>query len=59
MAMKKYSTFPEVEPHHEMQFGLIPNTPLFLGGGSYPSAGGGGYSQRILSLANRAINLER
>ena len=34
MAMKAYSTLlkpPELEPHHQMQFTVIPKTP-FLGG---------------------------
>ena len=33
MAMKRYLTFiraPELEPHHQMQFTIIPRTTLFL-----------------------------
>ena len=32
MAMKGYSTFPralELEPHHQMQFNVMPRTPIF------------------------------
>ena len=32
MTMKEYSThprFPELEPHYQIQFSVIPSTPLF------------------------------
>ena len=32
MAMKEYSAFPKapgLEPHHQMQFSIIPRTPFF------------------------------
>ena len=37
MAIKKYS--PELKPHYQVQFSVIPMTPLFGGGGSLTSAG--------------------
>ena len=53
MAIKRYTTLTrasEQEPHHQMQFSVIPRAPFLGGGGSYPFWGR--YNQHILSPTN-------
>ena len=55
MAMMVYSTHsksPKLEPHHQMQFKIIPKSLLFGGEGGLLHCGE--YSQHILSLADGA-----
>ena len=39
MTMKENSRFPEMEPHHQMQFNVITSTLLFLERGLTPQQG--------------------
>ena len=55
MEMNEYSSLlraPELEPHHPMQFSVIPRTPLL---GRNVLSLYKGYSLHILNFINRAI----
>ena len=57
IAMKGYLIHhksPELEPHYQMQFGIIPRISFFVVGRFYTSAVG--YSQYFLSSTNQVIN---